>query len=75
MSLEQNKTIVARFNKEFIEQGNMQFFIDTMDADFINQTAPPGSPKGPEGVVYFFNNVLKIAFPDLRVVIHDQVAE
>ena len=75
MTTEQNKSIVARFNKEFIEGGNMQSFNEIVAADFINQTAPSGSPKGPEGVVYFFNHLLKTAFPDLKVVIHDQVAE
>jgi steroid delta-isomerase-like uncharacterized protein len=72
---EQNKTIVARFNKEFIEQGNMQAFNDIIADDFINQTAPPGVPNGPEGVIYFFNHFLKPSFPDLKVVIHDQLAE
>jgi len=72
---QQNKAIVARFNKEFIEEGNMQTFTEIIDKDFINQTAPAGVPKGPEGVLYFFNQFLKPAFPDLKVIIHDQVAE
>lgn len=75
MTTEQNKATVRRFNKEFIEGGNMNSFNEIIAADFINQTAPAGSPKGPEGVVYFFNHLLKPAFPDLKVVIHDQVAE
>src|SRR5437868_5870522 len=73
-TIEQNKAIVARFNEEFIEEGNMQTFNEIMDRDFINQTAPAGVPKGPEGVLYFFNQFLKSAFPDLKVVIHEQVA-
>lgn len=72
---EQNKMIVARFNKEFIEQGNMQTFNEIISENFINQTAPPGVPKGPEGVLYFFTQFLKPAFPDLKVEILDQVAE
>jgi len=75
MTTEQNKATVRRFNKEFIEGGNMHSFHEIIAVDFINQTAPAGSPKGPEGVVYFFNHLLKPAFPDLKVVIHDQVAE
>ena len=74
-TLEQNKATVARFNKEFIEQGSMEVFNELISPDFKNQTAPPGVPTGPEGVIYFFNNLLKPAFPDLKVVIHDQVAE
>ena len=72
---EQNKATVRRFNKEFIEGGNMNSFDEIIDASFINHTAPPGTPKGPEGVVYFFNHLLKSAFPDLSVSINDQVAE
>ncbi|MFN8345614.1 MAG: ester cyclase [Spirosomataceae bacterium] len=75
MITEQNKAIVTRFNKEFIEAGNMQTFEEIIADDFINQTAPAGAPKGPEGVVYFFNYLLRPAFPDLKVTIHDQVAE
>ena len=72
---EQNKATVARFNKEFIQGGSMDAFNEIIATDFINQTAPPGVPKGPEGVLYFFNHFLKPAFPDLRVEIYDQVAE
>jgi predicted ester cyclase len=75
MSTEQNKATVRRFNKEFIESGNMNSFNEIIDASFINHSAPAGTPKGPEGVVYFFNHLLKPAFPDLTVSINDQVAE
>lgn len=75
MKTEQNKATVTRFNKEFIQQGNMETFTELIADDFINQTAPPGVPKGPEGVAYFFNHFLKPSFPDLTVEIYDQVAE
>jgi steroid delta-isomerase-like uncharacterized protein len=71
----ENKAIVNRVNKEFIEGGDMNTFNELFAADFINHTAPEGSPKTREGVVYFFNHLLKSSFPDLKVVIHDQVAE
>lgn len=72
---EQNKKTVQRFNKEFIEQGNMDSINEIIAEDFINHTAPPGVPKGPDGVIYFFNGFLKPAFPDLKVEIYEQVAE
>ncbi len=75
MSTEQNKTIVRRFNKEFIEGGNMDSFNEIFADDFINHTAPSGSPKNRDGVIYFFNHLLKPAFPDLKVQIHDMLAE
>lgn len=75
MNTEQNKAVVRRVNKEFIEGGNMETFEEIFAADFINHTAPEGAPKSREGVVYFFNHLLKSAFPDLKVEIHDMVAE
>jgi steroid delta-isomerase-like uncharacterized protein len=75
MTTEQNKEIVTRVNKEFIEGGNLETLLELFSEDFINHTAPPGSPKNRDGVVYFFNHLLKSAFPDLKVEIHDMVAE
>ncbi len=75
MTPEQNKAIVTRVNKEYIEGKNVKTVYELFAPDFINQTAPPGSPHGPEAIIYFFDNILRPAFPDLKVVIHDQVAE
>ncbi len=75
MTTDQNKELVIRFNKEFIEGGNMNTLNELLAPDFINHTAPPGVSKGPDGVAYFFNNILKAAFPDLTVEIQDQIAE
>lgn len=75
MTPEQNKAIVTRINKEYIEGGNVQTVYEIFAEDFINQTAPPGSPQGPESIIYFFDHILRPAFPDLKVVIHDQIAE
>ena len=70
-----NKAIVRRFNKEFIEGGSMESFNELISPDFINRTAPPGSPTGPEGIIYFFNHLLKPSFSDFTMEIYDQVAE
>ncbi len=75
MTTEQNKTLVRRVNKEFIEGGNIDTFNEIFAEEFVNHTAPPGSPKNRDGVIYFFNHLLKPAFPDLTVEIHDMVAE
>lgn len=75
MTTEQNKAIVKRVNMEFIEGGNMDTFHELFAADFIDHTAPAGVPTGPDSVLYFFNQLLKPAFPDLKVIIHEQVAE
>ena len=72
---EQNKEVVIRYNKEFIEQGNIQTLYEIIDPEFINHAAPPDVPKGPEGVLYYFNYFLRPAFPDIKVEIFDLVAE
>lgn len=72
---EQNKAIVTRINKEYIEGGNQNTVYEIFAPDFVNQTAPPGSPQGPEAIIFFFDQILRPAFPNLKVVIHDMVAE
>jgi predicted SnoaL-like aldol condensation-catalyzing enzyme len=32
-------------------------------------------PAGPEGMIYFFQEILKAGFPDLKVIILHQIAE
>jgi predicted ester cyclase len=73
--LESNKAAVLRFNREVIEQGNEAAFRELMAPNFINRTAPPGTPNGSDGIWHTFERVLRPAFPDLRVQIHEQVAE
>lgn len=75
MTQQRNKEFVTRLNKEYIEGGDVAVVHELFASDFVNHTAPPGSPQGPEGVIFFFDHMLKPAFPDLKVVIHDQVAE
>jgi predicted ester cyclase len=75
MSTAENKAAVARFNKGFIEGNDMDVYNATFAPDFINHTAPPGMSKGPDSAFIFFNHFLRPAFPDIKVVIHDQIAE
>ncbi|GAA0554037.1 ester cyclase [Chitinophaga japonensis] len=74
--LEQNKAIVLRFNQEFIEKGDLQAFEALVAPDFINHTAANlGLPGGREGVRDFIVNVLHAAMTDIKVDIHEQIAE
>ncbi|OCX53251.1 ester cyclase [Mucilaginibacter sp. PPCGB 2223] len=72
---EQNKAIVGRFNAECIEQGLPASFTELLADDVINHAAPAGAPNGAESFYYFLNEVLRRAFPDLKVEIHEQIAE
>lgn len=70
-----NRAAVLRFNKDVIERGDEAAFRDLMSPEFINRSAPPGSPSGSDGMLYFFSHILRPALPDLHVEVHDQMAE
>lgn len=72
---EKNKSIVTRFNKEVIEQGNVDAFYEMVAPDFLNHTMLPDMPEGAEGLLFFFEEILRFAFPDLKVEIRDQITE
>lgn len=73
--LEQNKAAVIRFNKEGIEQGNLDVFKEILSDDVINHSAPEGMTNGTGSFYYFLIDVLRKGFPDLKVEIFDQIAE
>jgi len=75
MNTAQNKAVVLRFNKECIEQGNVNTFNELVDDQVINHSAPAGMPNGPESMMYFIFEILRTGFPDIRVDILDQIAE
>jgi len=73
--MDNNKAVVCRFNKEVIEHGNVDSFNTLIDKRFINHSAAAGMDNGPQGMIWFFNEILRPAIPDLTVTIHQQVAE
>lgn len=73
--IEQNKNIVRRFNRECIEQGNMDSFSELLSPQVINHSAMPGMPAGIESFTFFLNDILRSGFPDLKVEILDQIGE
>ena len=75
MNTEQNKTVVRRFNKECIEQGNEESFKELLADNVINHSAPTGMSDGKESFYHFLNNILRRGFPNLTVEILEQVAE
>jgi predicted SnoaL-like aldol condensation-catalyzing enzyme len=73
---ELNKVIVTRFNKEFIEQGNVQAFEELVAVDFVNRSAAIlNIPAGREGIKDYIMDVLRKALTDIKVEIFDQIAE
>lgn len=72
---EKNKAVVRRFNQEVIGEGNLESFKELMDEQFVNRSAPEGMSNGADGMIYFFNEILRPAMPDVHVTIHQQVVE
>lgn len=75
MSTEEIKEVVKRFNQEVIVEGSESSFHQLMNDRFVNHSAPPGLPNGPEGMWNTFENILRPALSELNVEIHQQVAE
>ena len=74
MPIEDNKKVVLRFNKEFLEKGNAEVLKEIVDENFINHTAPGNIPKDVNGIIQFVNMLHK-AFTDMRIDIHEQIGE
>jgi steroid delta-isomerase-like uncharacterized protein len=74
MSAEHNKAIVRRMVEEAQSQHRIEIVDELFAADFVDHCVPPGLPPDREGVKMQFG-MFFAAFPDLQVVVHDQVAE
>jgi predicted ester cyclase len=75
MSLDNAKAVVRRFNEQVIAGGDRKAFEALIAPDFVNRSALPGAPNGPESMWNTFQNVLRPALAEMSVVIHDQVGE
>jgi steroid delta-isomerase-like uncharacterized protein len=65
---------VRRLVKEAQEGGNLDVIDELMAEDFVDHTPLPGLPPTRDGVRMLFAG-LRVAFPDLRVTIHEQIAD
>ena len=73
---EKNKAVVIRFNKEFIEKGDLQAFEEIVASDFVNRSAfAIGASPGRDGVRDYIVDVLHKALSDINVEIYEQIAE
>src|ERR1700712_2681316 len=71
---EENKAVVLRFNKEFLEGGNTEVLKEIVAEGFTNHTAAANFPKDITGLINFVAALHK-GLPDMHIEIHDQVAE
>lgn len=68
------KTLVQRFNIEFIEQGDESVFEDLVAPGFVNHSAP-AALQSRAATLHWFTRVLRPAFPDLKISIHAQYVD
>ena len=68
------KEIVRAFVEEYQEKRDPDAFERFLSPDVIDHTPMPGAPAGAEGVRLIFE-MLWSALPDMRVEIHQQIAE
>ncbi|HYK05857.1 MAG TPA: ester cyclase [Thermoanaerobaculia bacterium] len=71
---EANKLLVRKLVEEAQEGGNLAVVEELVADDFIDHSPLPGLPPTRDGVVMLFAG-MKQAFPDLRVIIEEQIAD
>ena len=74
MTIEQDKQIVIRFNKEFFESGNTEITKELLADAFVNHTAPPNAPTGANVMIQFITAFHK-GFSDVTVQIYEVLGE
>lgn len=75
MSIDDAKSVVRRFNRDVIKNGDREAFEALMAPTFINRSAPAGAPSDGESMWNTFDRILRPAIGGLTVTIHDQIAE
>lgn len=71
---EQNKALVRRFLEEVVNRGDTSRLEEFFTANPVDHTPFPGQPPGVEGIRQALN-MIRAAFPDMRVTIEDMIAE
>lgn len=74
MTVEQNKQVVIKFNKEFFKKGNTDIVKEVFVENFVNHSAPSNSPTDVGPMVKFVMG-LHHSFSDISVQILDIFGE
>jgi len=74
MSEEENKAIFRRYIEEVWNRTNLELVDEIFDRYLAHQPDGPTLERGPEDVKRFVGE-FRVAFPDLRISIDDQIAE
>lgn len=71
---EQNKAVVRRFLDQVYNYARPEVIDELIADDYVDHSAPPNQAPGAAGTRQTYD-LFRTAFPDLRVEIHDLVAE
>jgi len=74
LSLEANKALIRCHYEELNNKGNLDAADIQCASDFIDHSAPPGTPPGPTAAKLAVS-ALRSAFPDHHLVIEDMLSE
>lgn len=74
MTTSENKAVVIRFNKESLEQGDVEVLKEIVANDFINHTAASTVPNNVDGLKQFIA-MMHTGFSNFHIDIHEQVSE
>jgi steroid delta-isomerase-like uncharacterized protein len=73
-SLEANKDLIREYYEATTDRGEIEMVDRLLSPDFRDHDAAPGTPPGVEGVKHALA-MIRHAFPDIRVIVEDMVAE
>jgi predicted ester cyclase len=74
MTIEKNKQVVIKFNKEFFESGNTEITKELLADNFVNHTAPLNAPTDASVMIQFITGFHK-GFSAISVQIHEVLGE
>ena len=63
---ESNRETYLKELRDIVNDGHMELVSELIAPDYVNHSAPPGAPQGPDAIRGYLK-LLKSAFPDRRV--------
>ena len=72
--VEENKRIVQRLYDEYFFKWDFAVVDEVVSPDFVGHEMPPGTPRGPEGIRQFYDNI-RAGLPDVRLTVEDMIGE
>lgn len=72
--MQDNKAVYRRYIEEIFNKADFTLLEELLSDDYVYHDAPPGTPKGREGIRQVVEMFHK-GFPDMKITFDDQIAE